>query len=403
MKKLLLVLLAIPLGSLWSQDTVGTIKDVKLDMLKTPSSAAFTVMGTTPTEIQQPSSAPEFVVAVQNASNSFSQFPNNFGFSVTPFWWTHGKTLSFDEDFSTENKLTGRGLYRNMRVSGGVVSGSDDNPDLWRYGFGVQTNILSGKVDSEKKEMYLQHLLRINKDMFERESRYYETFPKYVKINADIDSALMAGDVEKIEKLQAQRDSLEEALKGGLDKVSVTDSLEIWESFGQLDLRYGWKWDLGAAMSYDFQGNKLDSSNMHRSGVWSNFGYSFKPGSKAQWTVLGAVRYFYYDQVFYQTEASSVLLNKMGVLDAGARVILDAGKFSLSAEGLYRYGFEDVFESTYKLNAMVNYRFSENRMVYFSLGNDFNDTSVGGPEKLRVFVGLNLGLGEISDIKYKLR
>src|SRR5690606_9321003 len=157
--------------------------------------------------------------------------------------------------------------------------------------------------------------------------------------------------------------------------------------------------DLGAAMSYDFQDNKLDSSQMYRSGMWSNFGYSFKPGAKAQWTVVGAVRYFYYNQVFYQTESALVLIDNMGMLDAGARIVLDAGKFSLSAEGLYRHGFNDFFESTYKLNAMVNYRFSENRMVYFSLGNDFNDTSVGGPDQLRVFVGLNLGLGGISDIK----
>lgn len=416
MRKLLLFLIGCSSIHAEAQtDSISTIKDVKLEMLQTPSNAAFTVMGTTPAEIQQPSTAPEFVFAVQNASNSFSAFPNNFGFSVTPYWWTHGKKLSFEEDFSSENKVR---AYRHLRLSGGVVSGVGDDPNLWRYGAGLQTTLLEGKVDSSIRMAYQRKLLQLNRRLYRDKEEYLQGSLAYREMEQKLEDKLLvlrdtnltstqrAELAKEIQALQAEQRELMETLNQEYDlqkTFSEADSLELYNSFNALTNRYGWKWDAGIALAFDLQNNNLDSSSLYRSGLWSNLGYSFREGEKCQLSVVGAARYYYYDQVIYQLEGSTIAINDLGVVDGGLKVILDAEKISLSFEGLYRYGLSNAFESTYKLNAMLNYRFAENRMIYFSVGNDFNDSSVGDPNQLRVFVGINLGFGDKTDVEYRLR
>ncbi len=395
-------------------DTLKSLKNVKLEMLKMPDNAAFTIMGTTPSEIQMPGSAPEFAMSIQNASNDFSQFPNNYGFSVTPYWWIYGKKLSFEDDFSTRNELK---FFRHLRLSGGVVNGANDNNRLWRYGAGLQATLLAGKIDSSKRADYQRHLLQLNRKLYNDKDAYLQGSVAYRELEAEFNKTLQkmpdaANDEEraalgkKIAALQAQKNALMEELNAeyGLKKpFSRADSLELYTSFNDMATRYGWKWDIGIATAFDLQSNKLDSSSLYRLGGWTNFGYSLPPGKNYQLSILGAGRFYYYDQVVYALESSSVTISDLGVIDGGVRLVLDAGKISLSAEGLYRYGLSNAFENTYKVNAMLNYRFAENRMVYFSLGNDFNDNSVGDPNQIRVFLGVNLGFGDKTDVEYQLR
>ena len=422
MKTKLAIFLVI-FSRLFCQAQSDTLKEVKLEMLKTPTNSAFIVMGTTPCEIVQPASAPEFVVAIQNASNSFSSFPNNFGFSVTPFWWTNGKQLSFNRDFDTANTLR---LYRHLRFSGGVLAGVDNDQKEWRYGLGVETTILQGKVMPKARAAYFKVLTAVshslndelnklrNEDpalqmLYAKKSEYLLEKQKYDATNP-FGSGLEPLDSVRylqLKKLVRQTDSaIEERTQLFKDvKLPLNAELEksLEKAFQAMNIRYGWKWNFGAAAAYNLQDNRLDSSSLYRSGLWSNFGYSFKGSEKCQFSMLGAARYYYYHQVFYQQESGGVVLNKLGVVDAGLRLVLDAQKLSFSLEGLYRYGLKQAFESTYKLNAFLNYHFSENRMIYFSVGNDFNDTSVGEPKQLKVYIGINLGLGDATDIKYQLK
>ncbi len=415
MRKIILSIsiVGLALSSVAQNDTLKSLKDVKLEMLKMPDNSAFTIMGTTPSEIQMPGSAPEFVMSIQNASNDFSEFPNNYGFSVTPYWWIYGKKLSFEDDFSTSNELK---FFRHLRISGGVVNGPNDNNRLWRYAGGLQATLLAGKVDSLKRADYQRRLLQLNRKLYKEREDYLKGSLAYRELEAEINGTLKklpnaaseerAELVKRLAGLQTQKKNLMDELNAehGLNKVfSGGDSLALYTSFNDMATRYGWKWDVGLATAYDLQSNKTDSASLYRLGGWTNFGYSLPPGQKCQLSILGAARYYYYDLVVYELENSSVIINDLGVIDGGLRLVLDADKISLSFEGLYRYGLSDAFESTYKLNAMLNYRFAENRMVYFSLGNDFNDNSVGDPNQIRVFVGVNLGFGDKTDVEYQLR
>ncbi len=213
---------------------------------------------------------------------------------------------------------------------------------------------------------------------------------------------MLKAEIRAVQKQIGARQNEINKTKGDLP-LGEASRRHLQKAFQSMNIRYGWKWDLGLATAFDLQSNKLDSSSLYRMGGWTNFGYSLPPGEKCQLSILGAGRYFYYDRVVYAQESNSVIINNLGVVDAGFRLVLDANRISLSAEGLYRYGLNDAFGSTYKINAMLNYRFAENRMVYFSLGNDFNDNSAGDPDQIRVYVGINLGFGDKTDVEYQLR
>lgn len=415
MRRILIIIAFMGLVSMNAQnDSLKSLKDVTLEMLTMPDNGAFTIMGTTPNEIQMPGSAPEFAISVQNASNNFSQFPNNYGFSVTPYWWIKGKKLSFEDDFSTKNEIK---FLRHLRLSGGVVNGVNDDNSLWRYGAGLQATLFAGKVDSASKADYQRHLLQLNRTLYTSKEAYLKGSLAYRELDSVMNKTLQAMQSavnnderkalrEKYAQLEAQKKRLMKELNNEhkLNMVfAKSDSLALYTSFNTMATRYGWKWDVGLATAFDLQSNKLDSSSLYRMGLWTNFGYSLPSGQKCQISILGAGRYFYYDQVVYALETNSVILNSIGVLDGGLKLVLDAHKISLSIEGLYRHGFNDSFDRTYKVNAMLNYRFAENRMVYFSLGNDFNDTSVGDPDQIRVYVGVNLGFGDKADVEYRLK
>lgn len=424
MKKLTIVCAAFVLVLSFSANAqIDTLKEVNLDAMGTPTSPAFQVMGTAPSEIEKPATAAEFVLAIQNASDNFSSFPTNFGIAFTPFWWINGRQLDFEEEFSEENQVR---MWRHLQVSMGAVSNAGGVNDNWRYALGLRTNILEGKINPDARKAYdnalkksaiahnkalderrsndpvLQNLYQKKQEYLEEKKQISQQFPSdslmtvEVRIRYKVVKELIVETQESINQRAKELDekpfSVDPKLKKGFDEIMK-----------KLYVRYGWKWDVGAGGAYDFVDNKLDSSQLYRVGVWSNFGYSLKGTEKHQWTFLAAARYYYYDQVIYALENQTVLIDNMGVVDAGLRAVLDAKKLSLSLEALYRMGLNDDFENTYKINALASYRFAENRSVYVSAGNDFNDTSVGGPKQLRVYIGLNLGFGDGKDIVYRAR
>jgi predicted porin len=88
------------------------------------------------------------------------------------------------------------------------------------------------------------------------------------------------------------------------------------------------------------------------------------------------------------------------MLDLGAQLKLDVTtKFTLSLEAVYRTGFDNRFANTYKINALAQYKFSKNRLIFVSFGNELNETTDTGPDQLVMNIGLNLGFGDNVTIK----
>lgn len=409
-----------------SKDTIDLkVEDITLEMLKSPTNPAFILMNTSPTEIVEPGSAPEFFTSIQNASDNFSSFPNNYGFSVTPFWWgKKAKELSFDEDYSSKNLLK---FYRTLSISGGIVQRIEDDEDVCRYGFGFQSTLFRGKVDNKKKEEYFKVLRTYH-------TNYYGTREDYLKKNKDyvlleekrininlsikrIDSLLEAGSInedaanqkkiktigqlKKVQnKLNILKDTLDKEFNKKSKSIKSTDELD--KKFNQLNERLGFKWDIGGGFAINSQNNKMDSTNLFRIGLWSNFGGNFITSSTNSTNLAGfiLVRYLYYDEINYITNANVELIENLHTFDTGAKLQYEINdKFTLSIEAIYRMGLSDsAYENNYKINGLAQYQLGKNRLIYASLGNNFNDESDAGPEDLIVTFGINIGFGDNVDI-----
>ena len=423
---LLLSVLAFPVFAQQPTDTINIqVKDITLDLLKSPTNPAFLLMNTSPAEIVEPGSAPEFYTSIQNASDNFSALPNNFGFSVTPFWWTkNAKELNFEKDFDTVNVFT---FFRTTSISGGIVKGFADAEDLCRYGIGFQTTLLRGKVDPEKKKEYLSKLREIHEAVYKNLNAYFNDDAGYVFLEMErrntiseiqkLDELFKAGGIgqaeatnqkiiviNKLRGLQNELDSLKSALNEAFDyehkSIGSTDDLD--KTFGEMNERTGLKWDIGGGLSINSDNNKIDSTRLYRAGFWSNIGgnvFTSRDKSSNLATYF-LVRYLFYNEIYYQKDETVGLLENMNTLDFGMKLQYEiADKFSFGVEAINRMGISNsIYESTYKINGLIQYQFGNNKLVYASFGNNFNDNSDNGPQDLVVTFGVNIGFGGNFDL-----
>jgi len=409
-------------------DTVE-ISNIKMDLLKTPTNPAFILMNTSPTEITEPGSSPEFITSVQNASHNFSAIPNNFGFVVTPYWWTkQAKRLSFDKDFDTTYSFT---FFRTTSISGGIVQGIGEDKNLRRYGFGFQTTLLRGKINGKKKTAYFEKLRKYHRDFYNDINEYYKKNTEYILLDAErirlqlreeeithqqiigsIDSII--ADRQKQELYLSLTKTMKKLikLKYKLDKEFheqkkyLSSNKELDEKFNEMNNRSGLKWDIGGGFSMNSFNNKIDSTGLYRAGLWSNIGFSIpkKDSSTSEFSTFILARYFYYNEIYYQKGEIIELIDGLHTLDLGLKLQLDIlNKLQVGIEAVYRTGLANsVYESTYKINGLIQYQMKNNRLIYASIGNNFNDQSSAGPEDLIVTFGLNIGFGgniDVYDIK----
>jgi hypothetical protein len=118
-------------------------------------------------------------------------------------------------------------------------------------------------------------------------------------------------------------------------------------------------------------------------------------------SLIFLVRFFNYTDLLYITEeGGSIFYKNIGMLDLGAQLKMDiTTKFTLSLEAVYRAGFDNRFANTYKINALAQYKFSKNRLLFISFGNALNETTDTGPDQLVINIGLNLGFGDNVTIR----
>ncbi len=415
-----------------SFDTVSIqVDNIKLDMLKSPTNPAFLMMNTSPTEIVEPGSAPEFYTSIQNASNNFSVLPNNYGFSVTPYWWSKkAKMLSFNNDFDTINSLT---FYRTINVSGGMVQGIGNESSLWRYAIGIQSTLLRGRVDKSKKAEYFSKLRSYHESYFGDIESFFKENNEYVTLNSEIQNtqfkyeilgkqldtitssdstnviSQMKSMIAYLIKLNSKMKSLQTMLseKYDLEGRYIESNKELDKKFNEMNERVGLKWDIGGGVSINSYDNIIDSTGVYRAGLWTNFGGNIikSDSNSSSLSAFILIRYLYYNDIYYLKDNNAQLVNNLHTFDIGAKLQFDVGnKFSIGFETIYRAGLNSsIFEDTYKVNGLIQYQIGQNRVIYTSVGNNFNDNSNTGPKDLVVTIGLNIGFGgnvDLYDIKF---
>jgi hypothetical protein len=369
-------------------------------------------MATAPTEIVEPATVTDFYASVQNASSNFTVLPNNFGLTVSPYWWTKAaKNLSFEEDYSTLNKLY---FWRYLRLSAGVVKGVADEEDMWRYGLGLQTNIFSGKVDKRLKEQYLNTLKSYHTKFYNSVQEYCKADPLYIELENEQNSLLIkmqtsSGSdtalISAYKKASLRKTQLGNILAKQFELLSTMgqDSLDVNNMFSELEKRVGFKWDIGLGVACDILNHEIIKADVNKLGVWTNFGWTMPvSASSSYFSILGLGRYLNYEDFEYGLSDTSYAVNHQGMVDIGGQLKLEINnKITFLAEGIYRTILDDRAESTYRMNGLLQYKFWKNQIVFFSFGNAFNNKNNKGLLDIQLNFGVNLGIGDDVNISFR--
>lgn len=402
MKKLRIVFLAAVVGTttVHAQLTVDTT--IKPDLLKSPASPAFNILGIAQSDVERPGDLNAFALSIQNATNNFTSIPESYAFQVAPFLMGRNKySLSqFDN-----NK---HAFKQSFQFSAGFTHigprGKEDTDSLktTKLGLGIKFSIIRPEWTADTRNRYT--LLRQAQVQLIADRRTYEEkHPLYVKLKEkkqrlqvlEMKTTLKEQEQQEFNQLIGEIRETEKNIGEEYDDVLPNGEAFRAAKKAATDFkseRSGFFLDFSGGMALDFPDNRFNNSNVYRAGMWLTGGN--ENGNKGI-SSLFIIRYLYNPTTLFAAPVGFRKGGKLSTLDMGGRFLLDVSreKFVLSAEALYRsiLGKSTVTPSwRFVMNA--EYDLDSNRKLTFAFGRDFDGTiSKGG--NLVAMINLIAGFG----------
>ena len=402
MKRIQLLALAAVFITLPVMAQVTVDSTIRLDLLKSPASPAFNILGIAQSEIERPADLYAFALSVQNATNNFTSIPESYAFQIAPFLMGKKKYSlnQFDDNLQTfKQSFQFSAGYTFMGPKGKEQVDSLKNTKL---GLGIKFSIIRPRWTADTRNKYT--VLRQAQVQLIEERRTYEVkHPQYSKLK------------EKKQRLQLleMKDSLNEKQLNEFNQL-IRDIRELEEGVGDdyedvlptgeafaaarkaatafKTERAGFFLDFSGGMALDFPDNRFNNSNIYRAGMWLTGGN--ENGNKGI-SSLFILRYLYNPTTLFAAAPGLVKGPKLSTFDMGGRFLLDVSreKFVLSAEALYRSILgSSVVDPSWRLVMNAEYDLGSNRKLTFAFGRDFDGTiSKGG--NLVAMINLIAGFG----------
>jgi hypothetical protein len=416
----------------------GKIQAQVLEDLKAPAMPAATIIGTQINEISRPKSLKALEAAVFNnfldSSNNFL-IPNNYAFEIDPFMLT--KRTNFDYLEYLDDSLK-HNLWRNLSFSVASTNNYIINDTITSnaLGFGGRTIILNGKVNQELEKSYTE-IIEKYKFLKKTEGRIRTKIDSYIENREVIDLDSLRSYLLNNNELNSPENTIIvnqvfDLLPGNTNKENIeekftdiykeTFSAQALDQFSKLiDLvkseRYGWRWEIDAALAMTFPTNEFNYCIVPKFGLWSNLSYKpfkkkeLKNGELAEvpgnFEFIGLVRWINNDNDFMNkyNPVDTVQFQAGSVFDFGIRAVFEIKKFSAEIEYLYRLNqnkesvlvngqeySRTINDDTYKLVLNLNYNITDNIVLSYNLGKNF-DMITNNHGNLITGFSINFGFG----------
>lgn len=311
-----------------AQDTTP----ISLDSLRPPPSAAFVLLGVTPSAVQRPSTPRAISTSFLSAAREAGGIPDSYAVEFAPYWLSSRPSLTL-ADYETERVWPN--LRRSLSVSFATAErerGPDGNPlPGTRFGIGVRALPLKG-VRGDSADILLGQLRQVHL------------------------KCLPVDDTEAC-----------------LEDTTRDLALRIQKALRD---RYGWSMEVAVGAALDFPDDNFAEREIQRAGVWITPAYRAKD-SPLQAIVVG--RYL-----------RDLAEKDENVLDFGARLYWQLEQVAVSGELLERWS-GDGWRNSERLSGTVEFQISEDLYATYTLGRDF--ASPTGQGRLLSVLGLNIGLG----------
>ncbi|OFX28207.1 MAG: hypothetical protein A2X08_10520 [Bacteroidetes bacterium GWA2_32_17] len=419
----------------------GKIHAQVLEDLTAPSMPAATIIGTQINEISKPKSLKVLEATILNNfldSNSNVLIPNNYAFEINPFMLS--KRTNFDYMEYLDDSLK-HNLWRNLSLS--VASTNkfiiNDTISCNALGFGGRTVILNGKVSQKIEKSYI-NIVDHYKSLKTSESQIrtmigeytdtvkcfnidslrhflltYKDF-KITKVSRIINEVFVQlPDTTNIENIE---DNFTDIFKEIFSAKALNEFKELIDCVKSE--RYGWRWEVDAAMALSFPTNDFNYSISPKYGVWSNL--SYKPYKKEKFNdedevqvprdfeFIGLVRWINNNDDFIDkfNPIDTIQFKTGSIFDIGIRAVLEFKKFTAEFEYIYRLNqnkeYVTVYEQeysrtinddTYKFVLNLNYNISDNIVFSYNIGKNFDMINSKGGNIISGF-SLNFGFGGVK-------
>lgn len=380
----------------WAQDTSVTIED-----LRSPTTPAFTLLGISPTEIERPQTPRAFATHLVEAVSASEGLPSNVAIELAPYWLASTTDLTFEEYYEPTLRDA---LYQTFSVS--LASSKPTNGT--RLAFGLRTVPILGDPPIAAAEIRARYfeasvstlLLGIagtQSTLGGVRDRIIQVRDRWLQDPSLLTASEVRdlSDERKRELVVAAADSLRERLaaaprpqnpadlKRRIDSIADTLKSEqsqanqkIAEAIRTSDAsRSGFILEVSAGSSWTFPENDFEDADLWRAGVWVTPTYRFKNVD-----IMSVARYL------VEGEDN----DEESLIDLGARVRLNAGRFGVSAEVINRFRSED---ETLRYAGMLEYEVTDSAFMTASFGRNFDGALAEEDGTLIALFGLNIGFG----------
>jgi len=353
---------------LTKQDTV-----ISLDLLVTPASPAFVVLGVEPASIERPGSPTDLGITILSSTNNLTVLPRNYALEFTPYWWCDG-TRSFS---SFKNPVT---FLRTLSISVATATREFPSTDsfITSLGLGVRCSPFRGKpnpvytdsIDNILKAAHSFYLNRFN-ELEPQDALLKELYGKLK------DPQLTEEERKEIQvQIGERRDTIKKEVR---EEFLVTHDAIIERLNRTVDMmqmnRIGLKIDVAGAFALDFPQGLFENGTFSKFGGWVTAGWECPKVS-----FLGVLRLL-----------GNSLYTDSTSFDFGGRLIRNVTEdLSVSLEGLGRWYWKLSDDNIHsRLDVIVDYALFKNNALSFTLGKDYG----GGLTEGELIVSMNLKQG----------
>lgn len=326
--------------------------------LKTATSPAFLLIGSSPTLVERPTTPQDVAVTVYNAAKDSGGLPHDFALEIAPYWLFQHAQLTYAS--YTKASVLRQMLY-NATVSAATTSGTDmtSATAFTDLGVGMRTQFfvsLATNAQAHDVQAAEEALAKVQQQAAVS-ARLADVDANIARLGCDQDAAT-SGCAD----LLAQRATLKHlAADSAQQKTALDEQLARGaQALHDADVsRNGLTVSLAGALSGRTpQGEKLAWHEPAKEAAWINAGYQ-----APSFAILGVGRYIHVARD-----------GSLGFADAGVRLDRVGRRFGVSAEYVHRWVVNQpaggTIAATSRLTGTVEVAMSDSVFLSATLGQD---------------------------------
>ena len=394
MKNSLFFLLVLGCTSrLFAQTEQIDTSKVNLDVLKSPSSPAFNLLGLSPSDIDRPTDVNAFALSLQNSTKNFTTLPNSYAVELAPVYLFQKKLISLAQFKATDFKHV---FWQSFTLSIGYThmgpEGKEDVDSLRqsKAGFGFKFSIIRPKFSDQTQNVYdnlvIQQKIML-KNYFSAEAKHaltkevvlvQDSLRKLISIYPRGDNRLVSERTRLMAKLMELNTKINEDGNVELEGTEAFQAAKKIAADFKIE-RIGPFLDLAAGLTLDFPDDRFNYSMVSKAGAWLTGGY--ENGNQGI-TVMGIARYLFQPDKIFADDNNVIQSKDVSTFDAGGKLLFNGfnGRLALSTEVIYRSVLTtSTVDPSWRLVFNTEYDIGKNKKLTFAFGKNFDGAiSKGG-------------------------